>query len=121
MLFALLLAMVVLVSSRDWQIGDTGLVRWDYNCDFSGYDIGPRTSTSEKCGGECIANPQCTHFTWTGPNTCHLKKAHPGTEITNPGAVCGFVVGRTNQPSQPGPVHVTCVASANANAVVTEG
>ena len=95
--FALLLAMVVLVSARDWQIGDTGLVRWDYNCDFYGYDIGSTSSTGEQCGGMCIANPRCTHFTWNPAGICYMKNVDRLEEIYIAGAVCGFVVGRSNQ------------------------
>jgi hypothetical protein len=51
------------VSARDWKFGDGGLVRWDFNCDFNGHDIKFEPSKSENCGGICIANRACTHFT----------------------------------------------------------
>jgi len=79
--------------AQNWQDGNNGQVKWASNCDFPGYDIGSIAVPSEQCGGQCLSNSQCTHFTWYY-NVCLLKRA------TNPrvnglsGAVCGFVVNR---------------------------
>ena len=35
------------VSARDWQVGDNGLSRWDWNCDFNGRDIGTSPASGE--------------------------------------------------------------------------
>jgi hypothetical protein len=71
---------------------------WAFNCDFYGNDIGNQPSSSEDCGGICVSNPSCTHFSW-GNGVCYLKKAdHPTASDLN-GAVCGWV---TNRPPSGG-------------------
>nr|CAH0109140.1 unnamed protein product [Daphnia galeata] len=55
-------------------------------------------SNSEQCGGICIANPSCTHFTYSGGN-CFLKRITGSLhERFHSGAVCGFILGRSRQP-----------------------
>ena len=107
-LFCLLLASLLVncpsTSARNWQIGDNGLVRWDSNCDFSGNDIGQQPSRPEQCGGICIANPSCTHFTWGAGELCYMKQAWSLTEINSNGAVCGWVINRSSQPARDPPV-----------------
>ena len=109
--FALALFVVSAVSltcvSAKWKIGSDGLVLWDFNCDFYGHDIDTKPSTGEQCGGVCIANPDCTHFTHHS-GTCYLKKnteedgdnesieKHDNYELN---AVCGFILGRSDQPT----------------------
>lgn len=69
-----------------------GDVKWLVNCDFPGYDIGRLRSAGEECGGICIANLQCTHFSHTNDGYCYMKKAPlrtPHTVIN--GVMCGFV------------------------------
>lgn len=88
------------VSARSWKIGDNGLVRWDNNCDFYGFDIGQRASGGDQCGGICIANSRCTHFTHAG-GICFLKRNTRGWRENNSGgAVCGFITGRSSQSIQ---------------------
>ena len=92
---ALLLASAVSsFSARNWQTSDSGLTRWDTNCDFNGHDIKMLRSISqaEQCEGECIANPSCTHFTQSEDN-CFLKRNAEKVffENHNDGSVCGFI------------------------------
>ncbi len=85
------------VSARDWKFGDGGLARWDFNCDFNGHDIKCMRSRGEQCGGICIANRACTHFTYND-GTCCIKKNNRGfVEMHSSGAVCGFIPGRSAQ------------------------
>ena len=86
------------VFARNWRQGDNGQVRWDYNCDFYGSDLYNKPSTGEQCGGFCIAESQCTHFTYYS-GTCYLKRNVNGfRETSTNGPVCGFVINRSNQP-----------------------
>ena len=79
---------------RHWQIGDSGLSRWDFSCDFTGRDIDSKSSSGEQCGGICISNSQCTHFTF-GNGICWMKRnTNQWFESNSPGAVCGFIPGR---------------------------
>lgn len=90
------------VSARSWRDGDNRLVCWDEQCDFYGHDIGSKPSIGEQCGGVCIANPRCTHFTYSH-GTCYMKSIPNGmveqeVEQSFGHAVCGFVKGRSGQP-----------------------
>ena len=67
------------VSARAWQVGDNGLSRWDFNCDFNGRDIRCVPAAGDQCGGVCIANPSCTHFTYSGGTCCIKRSADLGT------------------------------------------
>ena len=93
------LSVLVLVmstaSARFWQVGDNGLVRWDYNCDYWGNDIAASPSLGEQCGGVCYANPSCTHFTHRD-GTCYLKSYYSAGwyEVGSTGATCGWIPGR---------------------------
>ena len=85
------------VSARAWKFGDGGLVRWDNDCDFNGYDISRQSSSGERCGGMCIENSRCTHFTYVG-GTCYLKRNVRGFfEVCKGGHTCGFIPGRSSQ------------------------
>ena len=44
---------------------DEGTLKWALNCDFLGRDLMAVASAAEKCGGTCLSNPECSHFTWT--------------------------------------------------------
>ncbi|XP_004209550.1 uncharacterized protein LOC101240006 [Hydra vulgaris] len=80
----------------DWKIGENGLVMWDQNCDFTWFDIGEKPSLAEQCGGVCIANKHCTHFTWT-EGRCLMKRNPDGISVYEArGAVCGYVTERIN-------------------------
>jgi peroxidase len=86
------------VSARNWHVGTNGLTRFDNNCDFNGHDIGTFPASSEQCGGICIANPRCTHYTQSG-GTCFMKRNRGSLhEQSHSGAVCGFIPGRSRQP-----------------------
>jgi hypothetical protein len=44
---------------------DEGALKWALNCDFLGRDLMAVATAAEKCGGTCLSNPECSHFTWT--------------------------------------------------------
>ena len=92
----LILALMLLVVSSateafDWQDGNNGKMKWARDCDFKGNDISSPRSRVEDCGGLCVSNQQCTHFThWNG--VCYIKKKVPyqtGAVGLN-GGVCGY-------------------------------
>ena len=98
MLTALICLVVSAVSAHDWQSGNNGQVMWASGCDFLGNDISNQPSSGEDCGGICLSNPSCTHFSW-GNGVCYLKKANHPTATDLNGAVCGWVtVGRPEHP-----------------------
>jgi len=73
-----------------------GGVKWNLNCDFPGNDIGSIESSGEECGGICIANFQCTHFSRPDSGVCYMKKVMSTTSLTKTnGGMCGFVPWRT--------------------------
>ena len=81
-------------SSRNWQDGNGGQVKWAFGCDFDAKEIAQQDGPGEQCGGFCLANSLCTHFTWSS-NVCHLKRFSGGSAAdTNAdgGTVCGYVV-----------------------------
>ena len=86
------------VSARHWQVGDGGLTRWDLNCDFNGRDIRCVPAAGEQCGGVCISNPSCTHFTHRR-GTCCIKRFTGSNwhERIDQGHTCGFIPGRSSQ------------------------
>ena len=78
------------VNAFDWQSGTNGQVRWAHNCDFQGNDIASQGSSGEDCGGLCVSNQQCTHFThWNG--VCYIKRAYYPTAVDLNGGTCGWV------------------------------
>ncbi len=84
------------VNRRDsvipWQDGENGQIKWAKDCDFFGYGFHQVKSKDKDCGGLCLANSRCTHFTWDWEGNCHLKSA-PNSTTVYPfkGAVCGYV------------------------------
>lgn len=94
------------VSARTWQVSYKGQVFWDNNCHFVGFVIGWRKSFANQCGGICLDNPECTHFTHAlaqipdanANGYCFLKRNTNGwREIDEPGNTCGFIRGRSSQ------------------------
>ncbi len=85
-------------SDFHWQDGDGGKVKWARGCDFFGNDIRHVKSRSEDCGGLCIADSKCTHFTWGWEGNCYLKTAkNPvASAVTHFQAVCGRVNARVS-------------------------
>ena len=68
--------------------------KWQFNCDFSGYDIGKVDASGENCGLECVKNPNCSHFSHHH-GVCYLKKARRtlSPDVAD-GGICGFLVDR---------------------------
>ena len=82
-----------------WKDGNGDQVGYDLDCDFFGNDIASVDGRGEDCGGACLHNGSCTHFTWFN-NKCYLKRASKSGRRASfrriNGAVCGFVKTRTN-------------------------
>ena len=90
-LLFLVSTMVDFTEAFDWQPGSNGQVMWAMNCDFSGNDFDHVTSIGDVCGDLCVANEQCTHFTWAN-GICNLKAFINDAIATDlNGAVCGWV------------------------------
>jgi hypothetical protein len=70
---------------------------WALNCDFIGNDFAQVRVSSDRCGGACVENTQCTHFAWTEWNggTCWLKRGpitRANAVVSNiPNIVCGVI------------------------------
>ena len=61
------------VSAFNFQSGNGGAIQYALGCDFYGNDIGQIPGPGEQCGGNCLSNSQCTHFTWYN-NVCYIKR-----------------------------------------------
>lgn len=82
------------VAGKDHWNSDGGGVKWLTNCDFEGHDFGRIESSGEKCGGVCLANPECSHFRFDG-QFCYMKKAPQSTSrLAVNGGTCGFIPSR---------------------------
>ena len=58
----------------EYYIGNDGLVLWHIMCDFVGHDITTLPLMPEHCGGACLNDTRCTHFSHNS-ESCHLKSA----------------------------------------------
>ena len=77
-----------------WQDGSHG-AKWQFNCDFSGHDIGKVDASGENCGLECVNNPNCSHFSHHH-DVCYLKKADISHNRHDAdGGMCGYLPDRT--------------------------
>ena len=102
-LFAIAVLLATSVASTNaWKVGSGGSVLWDFNCNFLGNEIDRQETSGEDCGGTCVANLRCTHFTWRD-GTCFLKRFTRSSwnENAEAGPVCGFVRGRSMQSENP--------------------
>lgn len=83
------------LSAQNWQDGDGGKVKWAFDCDFYGFDIANLSGAGEFCGSFCLADANCTHFTWYN-NVCYKKRItttiNPTVVASSLATVCGFVV-----------------------------
>jgi hypothetical protein len=90
----------------DWNIGDGGF-KWRTNCYFHRDDIGIiplMAAQGKECGRLCIANPQCSHFSFGYLGNCYMQKA-PLTKSRQDidyesTAICGIIPWRFG--SEPG-------------------
>lgn len=83
--------------SNCWLDGQSGKVNYDNNCNFEDDDIDEVPGIAESCGGVCIANSECTHFTWF-QNVCYIKyQINSKTVLYQQGAVYGYAIDRSNQ------------------------
>lgn len=94
----LIAALSMTTVSAQWNVGDNGLSRWQMNCRYVGDFFGSKPSSSDQCGGICIAHSGCTHFTH-GAEKCHMYNAPNGKKVDYPDApgwVCGYIESRVN-------------------------
>lgn len=76
------------------QASNNGRFVWRQGCDIVGNKIrDARSSTNLTCGGLCVADLTCTHFTWQSNGTCTLKTAPKQSSETRPlnRATCGYI------------------------------
>jgi hypothetical protein len=81
--------------AQAWNDGDGGKVKWQFDCDFPGNDIGNQRVPGDQCGGLCINTNGCNHFSHFY-GVCYLKKASsipPRKQTSGGGGVCGFLTG----------------------------
>ena len=82
---------------QEYFIGDDGQVLWQIICDFADkFDIISLPLKPEECGGACLREPRCTHFSFSG-GSCRLKQAPADTprrsaEVLD--GICGLLPGR---------------------------
>jgi len=92
------LMLFVAVSAGDFKSGDNGLSKWDSGCFFHANSddvIGSRGARPEECGGICIANPDCNHFSINDiRRICLMIRSGPRTASDFQGSVCGFIPSR---------------------------
>ncbi|EFX78571.1 hypothetical protein DAPPUDRAFT_245794 [Daphnia pulex] len=93
---ALIAAVSMTTVSAQWNKGDGGVI-WQMNCRYVGDYIALKSSSSEQCGGVCIAQSGCTHFTHgpspQGDGHCYMySTTHPTEKQTILGQTDGFVV-----------------------------
>ncbi|KAJ3078503.1 hypothetical protein HK100_010714, partial [Physocladia obscura] len=90
-------------TTTSFQSGNNGDVMWASGCDWTGGDIANVQVSSANCGGSCLSNSACTHFTWTNYNggTCWLKSSSAVGPVSSSssGIVCGYVTEPVNAPS----------------------
>ncbi|KAK4015611.1 hypothetical protein OUZ56_030586 [Daphnia magna] len=89
LLLAVLSPCLIEAAWEDWNTG-YGNVKWLFNCDFPGYDIGNQPSSGEDCGRICMDNKSCNHFSHKD-GICYMKNVpiHVNRSPAN-GVVCGF-------------------------------
>jgi len=74
---------------------NNGRFAWKSDCDFVGASnniFQVVKSKQEDCGGLCVVNWKCTHFTWKPSGICLLKKAPKSTAIRKLKGICGYIV-----------------------------
>ena len=78
------------VGAQEWKDGDGGKVKWQFDCDFPGYDIIREQIPAENCGCLCLNTNGCSHFSHS-EGFCYVKMAPSGiARQQKSGCVCGF-------------------------------
>ena len=78
----------------NWQDENNGQLTLAHGCDFSGRDVGQRKSLRKECGGICLSNPECTHFSWGRDSNCFMKSA--AVSDISPSSVTDGICGKIN-------------------------
>ena len=86
--------MIEQVPSRIW-LGYRKNGQWAVGCYFyGGESIKNQTTASNKCGGLCQKNDNCTHYSWFN-NTCnlqHFSDPKSAKDVNVDRAFCGNIV-----------------------------
>ena len=79
------------VGAQEWRDGDGGKVKWQFDCDFPGYDIIREQIPAENCGCLCLNTNGCSHFSHS-EGFCYVKNTPSGTpRVQKSGVVCGYL------------------------------
>lgn len=82
-------------STFNWMDGDNGFFTWAHDCDFFGHDISKVKSSRDECPQLCLANSECSHFSWGWDNYCFMKSAiKPTAYPTTWAGTCGKINAR---------------------------
>nr|CAH0110888.1 unnamed protein product [Daphnia galeata] len=73
----------------DFQNGASN-VRWQFDCDFPGYDISNHDVKGEDCGELCIKTAGCNAFSHHH-GICYLKNVEVLNKQPAEGGICGFL------------------------------
>ncbi|KAF4315903.1 hypothetical protein BBO99_00009053 [Phytophthora kernoviae] len=74
-----------------FQLGSSGRVMWEDNCDYADNNYRSVPGIPDVCGDVCADDSTCTHWAWNSYNggTCWLKTGTPSTKKTTWGVNCG--------------------------------
>ena len=64
---------------------------------FFGNDLAVQPSLRNECGSLCLANFNCTHFSWGYRNNCYIKSDPKGLRLfrsSQQGYLCGYIPNR---------------------------
>ena len=79
------------VGAQEWRDGDGGKVKWQFDCDFPGYDMKREQIPAENCGCLCLNTNGCSHFSHS-EGFCYVKNTPSGTpRVQKSGVVCGYL------------------------------
>lgn len=82
--------------TQDETSGDK-VVKFNHKCIFVGNDIDQGklfegVNLLAKCVKRCLANAECTHFTYSRPKRmCYIQKGNQMKDINDASSYCGFI------------------------------
>ncbi|KAG7381556.1 hypothetical protein PHYBOEH_010874 [Phytophthora boehmeriae] len=91
-------AIATVSTTSAFQLGSSGRVMWENNCDYTGNNYRSTRGIPDVCGDICADDSTCTHWAWNNYNggTCWLKTGTPSAKKTAYGVNCGYVVSRSS-------------------------